>query len=90
MLAYPRIIPLKPNIAMLNKQKCHLFFLLQNWRTRMEQVQSREVGDTSGRGKEVGKLCGRVNILHILCVHIYVSGKMIPVETIPRMEKEEG
>jgi hypothetical protein len=30
----------------------------------------------------VGKGCGRVNIVQVLCT-MDVSGKMIPVETIP-------
>jgi hypothetical protein len=34
-------------------------------------------------GKEMGKGHERVNIAQILCTH--VSGKMIPVETVPRM-----
>jgi hypothetical protein len=37
---------------------------------------------TSGKGKDVGKRCRRVNIVQY-CVHMYVNGKVRPVETIP-------
>jgi hypothetical protein len=38
---------------------------------------------TSGREEEVGKGCGKVNIVQILCTHVW-KWKMIPIETIPR------
>jgi hypothetical protein len=40
---------------------------------------------TNERGEEVGKKCGKVNI--VLSVHMYVNGKMIPIETISGMGK---
>jgi hypothetical protein len=36
---------------------------------RMEQVLPGGLG-TSGRVEEVGKGCGRVNIVQILCTHV--------------------
>jgi hypothetical protein len=39
------------------------------------------------RGENVGKGCGRVNIVHILCTHL-CKWKMKPMETIPGMEEE--
>jgi hypothetical protein len=39
---------------------------------------------TSGRGEEVGKGCRKVNIVQILYT-MYINGKRIPIETIPRM-----
>jgi hypothetical protein len=50
---------------------------------RAEQVLSWGVG-TGGRGEEVRDGCGKVNICKY-CVHKYVNGKMVPVETIPQM-----
>jgi hypothetical protein len=49
----------------------------------VEEVLSggRRVG-TSGTEKEVGKGCGKVNIVQIL-IHVFINEKMIPVETIP-------
>jgi hypothetical protein len=55
------------------------FTKLEN--TRAEQFLPGGMrGGTSGSGEDVGKGCRRVNI-----VHMYVNGKMRPVETIPRM-----
>jgi hypothetical protein len=39
------------------------------------------------KGEEVGKGCGRVNIVQILCTHV-CKWKMRPVETIPGMGGE--
>jgi hypothetical protein len=50
---------------------------------RAEQVLPGGYG-TSGRGEEVGKGCGNVNVVQILCTHV-CKWKMIPVETIPGM-----
>jgi hypothetical protein len=55
------------------------FFLLLNQRTGR---QIRSCTGTSGRVQEVGKGHRRVNIVKY-CVHMYVNGKMRPVETIP-------
>jgi hypothetical protein len=41
---------------------------------------------TSGRGKEMGKGHGKVNMVQILGTHV-CKWKMIPVETIPGMER---
>jgi hypothetical protein len=41
-------------------------------------------GGTSTRGKDVGKVCGRVNIVQIPRIHV-VNEKMRPVETTPGM-----
>jgi hypothetical protein len=38
----------------------------------------------SGRGKEVGKECGRVNTAQILCT-LLCKWKMIPVQSVPGM-----
>jgi hypothetical protein len=40
--------------------------------------------DTSRRGEEVGKGCGRVNMVQILCTHV-CKWKTRSVETIPGM-----
>jgi hypothetical protein len=37
-------------------------------------------------GEDVGKGCRSV-IWYKYCVHTYVNGKMLPVETIPGMEE---
>jgi hypothetical protein len=44
--------------------------------------------DTSGRGEKVEKECKRVN-MGKYCVHMYINGKMIPVETVPGMGRRE-
>jgi hypothetical protein len=36
------------------------------------------------RREEVGKRYGRVNIVSY-CIHMYVNGKMLSVETVPGM-----
>jgi hypothetical protein len=38
---------------------------------------------TSGRETDIKKRGWRVNIVEIFCVHMYVNGKMRPVETMP-------
>jgi hypothetical protein len=57
-----------PCVAILNKQKCHLFFFYkigeQEGRTGTAWGGLVPVG-----GEEVGKGCGRVNIVQILCTH---------------------
>jgi hypothetical protein len=50
--------------------------------------QEGGTGPTSGSGEEVGKGCGKVNMVQILCTY-YINGKMIPVETIPGMGGKE-
>jgi hypothetical protein len=47
---------------------------------RAEQVLSGGRGGTSERWEDVGKGCA-----HKFCVHMYLNGKMRPVETIARM-----
>jgi hypothetical protein len=58
-------------MAILNKQKCHFFFLLKNQRTGGQN-----------RSYLGGWYSGRVNIVQILCT-MRVNGKMRPVETVP-------
>jgi hypothetical protein len=58
-----------PCVAILNKQKYHFFFLsfAKSENRRAEQILPWEVGgDPSGKGKEVGKGCKR---MQILCTH---------------------
>jgi hypothetical protein len=38
----------------------------------------------SGRGQDIRKVCRRVNMAEILCIHV-CNGKMRPAETIPGM-----
>jgi hypothetical protein len=58
------------------------FFLLQIW---VEQVLLG--GWYQSKGEEVGKRCRRMNT-YKYCVHMYVNGKMRPVESIPEMRGE--
>jgi hypothetical protein len=80
-----------PCVAILNKQKCHFFFIYEITEQEGRTILPGGVG-TSGREEEVGRGCGRVNIVNKYFVHMYVKGKMIPVETIPGMGgiKENG
>jgi hypothetical protein len=68
-------------IAILNKQKC-LFFFFKN-RTGRQNLSYLGIG-TSGRGEDIRKGCGRVNVVEYY-VHIHVNGKMRLVETVPGM-----
>jgi hypothetical protein len=43
--------------------------------------------DTSGRREDVGKGHRMVNMVEILCIGVCKWKKMIPVETIPGMER---
>jgi hypothetical protein len=49
------------------------------------KLENRRIGlargeaDTNGNREEVGKECGRVNIVQILCTCVYINGKIIPV-----------
>jgi hypothetical protein len=46
------------------------------------------LGDgNNGRGEDIRKGCGRVNMVEIFIL-MYVNGKMRPVETIPGMGGE--
>jgi hypothetical protein len=38
-------------------------------------------------GEHIGKRCGRVNIVQILCTQV-CNGKIIPVESVPGMRGE--
>jgi hypothetical protein len=38
---------------------------------RLSKEELTEKVDTSGRGEEVGKGCERVNMVQILCIHIW-------------------
>jgi hypothetical protein len=80
-------------IAILNKQKCHFFF----YKNRDQEGRTGPAwgGGTSGKGEDVGRGCRRVNMVQIF-VHVYVTWKMRPVETVPGMgegdimENDEG
>jgi hypothetical protein len=74
-----------PCVSTLIKQKCH-FFLLQNWRTggQNRSCLGAGGGGPSGRRKEVGKGCRRVNMEQILCIHV-CKWKNDTVDTIPEM-----
>jgi hypothetical protein len=76
-------------VAISSKQKCHFIFSFIKSENRREEEQGlpRGVG-TSGRGKEVGKGYGRVNIVQILCIHVY-KWKNETTETIPGMGEME-
>jgi hypothetical protein len=85
MHTYMEVPQETPWVAILNKQKCHFFFLsfAKSENRRAEQALSGRV-DTSGRGEKVGKRYGRVNMMQILCTH-ECKCKKIPVETISQM-----
>jgi hypothetical protein len=53
----------------------------------VDQVLSGGIGVT-GSGEEVGNMCGRVNMVQILCTHV-CKWKMISFETIPGIEGGE-
>jgi hypothetical protein len=67
----------------LTQAKMSFFPLL--WRTggKNRSCLVRGGVDTSGKGGEMGKVCRRVSMVQILCIHVY---EMIPIETIPGME----
>jgi hypothetical protein len=75
-------------VATLNKQKCLFFFFLFYKKGEQESKTGPvwEVG-SSGNGEEIRKGCERENMVEIFCTHIYVNGKMRPVETIPGIGK---
>jgi hypothetical protein len=54
----------------LKQVKCYFFSFTKLENRKAEQVLGRVVS-TSGSGEEVGKGLGRVNILQILCTHVY-------------------
>jgi hypothetical protein len=66
-----------PCVGILSKQN-HFSFT---------NIRDQDSG-TSERGEEVEKLCGRVKMCKY-CVHMYINGKMKPVETIPGMGGEQ-
>jgi hypothetical protein len=53
----------------LKQTKMFFFSFTKSEDRRVEQVLPGEVG-TSGIGEEVGKGCGRVNIVQILCIQV--------------------
>jgi hypothetical protein len=76
----------------LRQAKMSFFFpLIKSENRRVEHVLSGIVG-TSGGGRRWGK-DARGRIWCKYCVHMYVNGKMIPVETVlgmgGREDKEE-
>jgi hypothetical protein len=72
-------------VAILNKQKCHFFFLLQNQRTRYRTGPAWGNWFQWGRG-EGGERAWE----HNYYVHMYVNGKMVPFETIPGIGRGEN
>jgi hypothetical protein len=77
-----------PYVIILNKQKCHFSFLLENCRTSgWNRSCLGEVG-TSGREEDMEKGCRRVTIVQILCTRI-CKWEVIPVETIPAIGEGE-
>jgi hypothetical protein len=66
-------------VTILNKQNAIFFFYKIG-----EQVGWGRAG-TSGKRKKVGKGVGG-GLWCTYCVHMYVNGKMRPVETVPGME----
>jgi hypothetical protein len=71
-----------PCVAFLNEQNVIFLFFY-----KIRTVLSGEIG-TSEREKDVGKGCGRMNMMQIQ-LYMYVHGKMILVETVPGM-RERG
>jgi hypothetical protein len=55
------------------------FFFLQNQEDKTGSVLG---ADIQGRGEDAGKCNRKVNMVQILCTHLW-KWKMIPVETIP-------
>jgi hypothetical protein len=56
-----------PCVATLNKQKYHSFL----YKIREQEGRTGPVGEwLQWEGEEVGKECGRVNIMQILCTHV--------------------
>jgi hypothetical protein len=69
-----------------NKQKCHFFFHLQNRRTGGQNrscLGSWYQWERGGRGEKVKEGEYGTN-----CVHLYINGKLSPVETLPGMVGE--
>jgi hypothetical protein len=73
----------------LKQAKCHVF-LFYKIREQLEDRTGPACGGvgTSRRGEEVGKECGKVNIMLILCAQV-CNWKIIPVETSLGMEEGE-
>jgi hypothetical protein len=46
------------------------FFLYKSENRRLEQILPQGI-DTSGWEEEVGRGCRRVNMMQILCTHVY-------------------
>jgi hypothetical protein len=70
-----------PCASILNKQKYIYFSFTESENRRVEQVLPVGVG-TSGRWEDVGKGCGRVNTVQILCTHV-CKWKNDTCKTIP-------
>jgi hypothetical protein len=62
------------------------FYKIREQKVRTGPVWS--VGN-SGRGEDVGKGCGKVNMVQILCTHV-CKWKTRPLETIPGMGERGG
>jgi hypothetical protein len=68
-----------PCVSILNKQKCHFFSFTKSENRKMEKVLSGGIIPVGVGG------CGERLWKGEYCVHMYVSGKMRPVKTIPGM-----
>jgi hypothetical protein len=64
------------------------FVLFHKIRAQEGRTGPSSCDDTSGKVKDVRKVCRKVNIEKILCT-IYLNGKMKTVESIPRMKEGE-
>jgi hypothetical protein len=62
-------VPQGNTLCFLNKQKCHFIFFYTIGEQEGRTGPVEGVG-TSGRGDEVGKGHGRVNMVQILCTHV--------------------
>jgi hypothetical protein len=76
----------KPRYSYLKQTKMLFFF--QKWKTRRQNKSCVGVC-TCGSGEDVRRGCRSVNKCKY-CVHLYVNGKVIPVETIPEMGENDG
>jgi hypothetical protein len=65
------------------------FTKLQNRRVEQVLLGWKERVGTSRKLEEEGKGPEKVNIVQILCAHVFKWKKIIPVETIPGTEERE-
>jgi hypothetical protein len=60
-----------PCVAILNKQKCLFFFFIYKIKEQESRTGSSLGVSASGSMEEVRKGCRRVNMVQILCTHVY-------------------